>query len=128
MTGPIQAVTALSAAFADRDLAAALDCFVPGDDIGYAGSELTETATGRAALTELLTGVFGRDEAYSWTVTAVTVHEYGPAAYVFAEAQGLVRGDDGAADTFAYRVCGMVELVGGRWRWRHCQGCEPTDG
>jgi ketosteroid isomerase-like protein len=128
VTGPIEAVTALSDAFAARDLTAALACFAPGDDIGYAGSERTETATGRPALVELLTAVFGRDEAYSWTPTAVTSHEYGSAAYVFAEARGLVRGDAGAVDTFAYRVSGMVELSGGRWRWRHCQGGEPTDG
>jgi hypothetical protein len=37
----------LSAAFAGRDLGAALACFVPGDDIGYAGSEQSEQATGR---------------------------------------------------------------------------------
>ena len=62
--GPIEAVRELSAAFAARDLAAALQCFVPGDDVGYAGSELAERADGRDALTVLLAGVFQRDEAY----------------------------------------------------------------
>lgn len=127
MTGPEDAVRELSDAFAARDLPAALACFVPGDDIGYAGSEQAETASGRAALTALLTDVFARDEAYSWRATSVTVHEHGASAYVFAEADGSVRTDAGGTDAFAYRVSGLVELVGGRWLWRHCQGCEPTD-
>jgi len=124
--GPIEAVQDLSGAFAARDLKAALDCFVPGDDIGYAGSERAESAAGRAALVALLGGVFLRDEAYAWTATSATVHEYGTSAYVFVEADGVVRTDAGDAETFPYRVSGVVELVDGRWRWRHCQGGEPT--
>ena len=123
---PATAVGALSDAFAARDPAAALACFAPGDDIGYAGSERAETATGRAAVTALLTGVLGRDEAYSWRATSVTVHRHGTSAYVFAEADGSVRTDAGDTDTFAYRVSGLVERVGDRWLWRHCQGGEPT--
>ncbi|MGX6600578.1 nuclear transport factor 2 family protein [Micromonosporaceae bacterium Da 78-11] len=126
MTGPSTAVHALSDAFAARDLPAALACFVPGDDIGYAGSEQAETATGRAALTELLAGVLGRDEAYSWRATTVTVHEFGTLAYLFAEADGSVLGDDGTTESFPYRVSGLVERVGDDWLWRHCHGCEPT--
>ncbi len=126
MTGPIEAVRDLSAAFAARDLPAALDCFAPGDDIGYAGSERAESAAGREALTALLGDVFGRDESYAWQPLSATVHEYGTSAYVFAEAEGLVRTDAGEAETFPYRVSGVVELVDGRWLWRHCQGGEPT--
>jgi len=125
MTEPLDAVRDLSDAFAARDLDAAIACFVPGDDIGYAGSERDETATGRDALTGLLGRVFLRDEAYAWTVTGATVHRYGAHAYVLAEADGLVRADSGASDEFPYRVSGVVELVDGRWRWRHCQGAEP---
>jgi ketosteroid isomerase-like protein len=126
VSGPIDAVRELSEAFAARDLAAALACFVPDDDIGYAGSERTETATGRDALTTLLGDVFRRDEAYSWTATSVTVHEFGRCAYVFTEADGRARTDAGLTEDFPYRVSGLVELVAGRWRWRHCQGGEPT--
>ena len=124
--GPGAAVRELSDAFAARDLPAALACFAPGDDVGYAGSEQAETATGRAALTTLLAGVLARDEAYSWQPTSVVVHEFGASAYVFAEADGVVITDDGATEDFAYRVSGLVERVGDRWLWRHCHGCEPT--
>lgn len=126
MTGPIEAVRELSAAFAARDLAAALQCFASGDDIGYAGSERAERADGRDALTVLFAELFQRAEAYAWTTLSATVREYGTSAYVFAEAHGVARTDAGEEETFPYRVSGMVERVGDRWLWRHCQGGEPT--
>ena len=116
----------LSAAFAGRDLAAALDCFVSDDDIGYVGSEHGEAATGRAAVAGLFGTVFARDEAYSWEVTAVSVREYGDMAYLLAEANGLAHGDDGTLTPFPYRVSGLLQRVGDRWLWRHCHGCEPA--
>jgi ketosteroid isomerase-like protein len=123
----IQAVHDLSDAFAARDLDAALDCFVDDDEIGYAGSEREETATDRAAVIALLSKIFSREETYSWQTTTFTFHRYGDTAYVFAEADAVVRSDDGTLETFAYRVSGLVEEVeGGRWLWRHCQGSEPT--
>jgi ketosteroid isomerase-like protein len=123
---PAQAVRDLSEAFAARDLNAALACFAPGDDIGYAGSEKAETAVGRAELTALLGEVLLRTEAYAWEAHDVTVHTFGDRAYVFAEAEGTARPDDGAAENFPYRVSGLVEQVEGRWLWRHCQGSEPS--
>jgi SnoaL-like domain len=126
MTQPVDAVRDLSEAFAARDLGAALACFAGGDDIGYAGSEKGETAAGRDALTALLGALFQRPEAYAWTVTATTTHRWDTRAYVFAEAEGEARTDTGGTETFPYRVSGLVELTGGRWRWRHCQGGEPA--
>lgn len=126
MSRPIQAVRDLSDAFAARDLDAALACFVPDDEIGYAGSEADETASDRGGVAALLGKLFAREEAYSWEPTTVVIHQYGPMAYVFAEAEGLSRRDDGVAEFFAYRLSGLVELVDGEWRWRHCQGSEPT--
>jgi limonene-1,2-epoxide hydrolase len=126
MGEPLQAVRALSDAFAARDLGAALGCFVPGDDVGYVGSEGAERAAGREALATLLGVVFARSEAYAWTATDATVHRYGGSAYVFTEAEGRVRADGGGTETFPYRVSGVVELVGDRWLWRHCQGGEPA--
>jgi hypothetical protein len=121
----LAAVERLSAAFAARDVGAALDCFVAGDDIGYAGSEDAESATGRVAVEALLTAVFARAEAYSWQVTTASVREYAGCAYLFTEADGLVHTDAGEVDPFRYRVSGIVEEVSGQWRWRHCHGCVP---
>jgi len=126
MSGPIQAVLDLSEAFSGRDLDAALGCFVPDDEIGYAGSERDETATDRGGVAALIGKLFAREESYSWHPTTVTIHQYGPTAYVFAEADGQVRHDDGTEESFSYRLSGLVELVDNRWLWRHCQGSEPT--
>jgi ketosteroid isomerase-like protein len=120
------AVDDLSAAFAARDVAAALACFVAGDDIGYVGSEHTESATGRAALGALFAAVFSRGEAYSWQATAASVREYGDCAYLIAEAHGLARTDADEIIAFPYRISGLLEPIDGRWRWRHCHGCEPN--
>ena len=122
----IAAADRLSAAFAARDIDAALDCFVTDDDIGYTGSELGETASGRDAVSALLEAVFARDEAYSWRVTDARVHVYGRCAYLFTEADGQVRTDAGETVPFPYRISGVLEEHGGRWRWRHCQGGEPA--
>ena len=122
----VAAAERLSAAFAARDVDAALACFVTDDDIGYAGSEQAETATGRDAVSALLKALFARDEAYSWRVTDARVHAYGGCAYLFAEADGRARTDAGGNVPFPYRISGVLEQDGGRWLWRHCQGGEPT--
>jgi hypothetical protein len=126
MSGPIQAVHDLSEAFSARSLDAALACFVPDDEIGYAGSERDETANDRGGVAALLGKLFAREEAYSWHPTTVVIHQYGPTAYVFAEADGRAHRDDETEEFFAYRLAGLVELVNNRWLWRHCQGSEPT--
>ena len=128
MSPVLAAVAELSAAFARRDVTAALACFVDGDDIGYAGSEHAESATGREAVAALFGQVFGRDEAYSWEVTTASVREYRDAAYVIAEADGFAHTDAGGIVPFGYRISGLLEPTAGGWRWRHCHGCEPTGG
>ena len=120
------AVERLSAAFAARDVQAALACFLPDHEIGYAGSEHGESASGRIAVGALLAEVFARDEAYSWTVRSATVHLNGASAYVFAEVDGLVTTDAGEVEPFPYRISGLLEAAGDDWLWRHCHGCEPT--
>ena len=116
----------LSAAFAARDVVAALACFVTDHDIGYVGSENGETATGRTAVEALFKDLFARDEAYSWQVTTALVREYGDCAYLFAQADGLAQTDAGQTVPFAYRISGILENLGGGWKWRHCHGCEPA--
>ena len=128
MNPVLTAAAELSAAFTARDVAAALACFVPGDDIAYVGSEHTESASGREAVAALFAEVFGRDEAYSWEVTAASVREYADCAYVIASAEGFAHADAGGVVPFAYRISGLLEPSDGRWRWRYCHGCEPASG
>ena len=126
MSDLITAAERLSEAFAARDVAAALACFVADDDIGYVGSEHAENAAGRAAVTTLLTKIFARDEAYSWQATTVSVRHYADCAYLAAEADGFAHTDAGSIVPFPYRISGILEEHAGRWLWRHCHGCEPA--
>lgn len=120
------AVDRLGAAFGARDVAAALACFVPDADITYVGSEAGERAEGRAAVEALLADLFARDEAYSWRAREVSVHRYGPVAFLIAETDATVVTDAGGREQFAYRLSGLLQLVDGEWRWRACMGSEPV--
>jgi len=121
-----EAVDRLGAAFLAQDVAAALDCFVPGEDITYVGSEAGERASGRAGLVALFGELFARPEAYTWRIRELSAHRYGDLAYLLAEVDGAEVTADGTAEEFGYRLSGLLELVDGGWRWRVCQGSEPS--
>ena len=121
----LTAVRRLSDAFATRDLAAALDCFVPSDDISYVGSEQGERAHGRAAVAALFASLFTRSEAYSWQATELVSYRCVQGVFVMVEAEGLATGGDGEREAFAYRLCGLLEWCGDDWAWRACNASVP---
>lgn len=123
--GARAAVAALSAAFAARDVDRTLSCFTGDSDISYVGSEAGEAAHGRQEVRGLLVALFSRPEAYSWQATRVTVHAAGDVLHVVADAAGRAVHDDGDAQTFTYRLTGLLQPDGDAWRWRVCAGTEP---
>ncbi|MFG2037291.1 YybH family protein [Dactylosporangium sp. NPDC048998] len=127
MSDIVELVDRLGHAFLTRDLEEALACFVPDDDITYAGSEAGESATGREAVRELLSGLFARPSAYTWQATSATVHTLPGAAFVIAEADGAEHTADGTIEPFPYRITGLLSRrSSGAWLWRAVQGSEPT--
>jgi ketosteroid isomerase-like protein len=127
MNDPIEMVDRLGAAFLAQDVADALACFVPDDDITYVGSEASESATGRASVEKLLKDLFARPASYSWQATAATVHAVPGGAFVLAEADGEEHHADGTVILFPYRVTGLLSRrASGVWLWRAVQGAEPT--
>jgi uncharacterized protein (TIGR02246 family) len=122
----VAAVDRLGMAFAARDVATALDCFVPDADITYVGSEAGEWADGRAAVAALFGSLFARPVAYTWRAREVSAHRHGRHLYLVAEADAAAQGDTGEREEFGYRLSGLLELAGDGWRWRACQGSEPT--
>jgi ketosteroid isomerase-like protein len=127
MSDVLEMVDRLGRAFLDRNVEAALACFVPDDDITYFGSEPDESATGREAVRALLAGLFARDEAYTWQATSATIHTLPGAAFVIAEADGAARAADGTVEPFPYRITGLLSRrSSGAWLWRAVQGSEPT--
>ncbi|MEV4509779.1 nuclear transport factor 2 family protein [Dactylosporangium sp. NPDC049525] len=127
MSDPIEMVDRLGMAFLSQDVAAAMACFVPDDDITYVGSETGESATGRGSVEKLLESLFARPESYSWQATAATVHTVPGGAFVLAEADGEEHHADGSVTPFPYRVTGLLSRrASGVWLWRAVQGAEPT--
>jgi MFS family permease len=125
----LDAFEQLTRAFAERDVHALLECC--SDEISYAGSEDGEQATGRADVTELLTEVFGRPEAYVFTWRPALIGVEGEAAWLLARGTGTVRPDDPVADsqhpeTFEYRLSGVLRRENSSWRWVLVHGGEPT--
>jgi len=124
--GALQAARRLADAFRARDLHAAMDCFVPDDDIAYVGSEPAESASGRAAVAALLTELFARPEAYAWDVRDASVFVKERVAYLSCEATGYVATAAGDEQSFPYRLSGLLEHTQSGWLWRACHGCEPS--
>ena len=131
----LDALEELTRAFAQRDPRPLLDrC---ADDITYVGSEDGEQASGRAEVGALLAGVFDRPERYAFEWSAQLVGVEGDLAWLHAQGTGTVHPDehhaaerpaDGTAETFAYRLSGVLRRDddGGGWRWVLIHGAEPT--
>ena len=124
-------IDGLGDAFAAGDLEAALGAFVPGEEAMYVGSEPAEHAVGRAALRELLDGLFARDERYLWRCESVVVAASANDVAVCAEARlyvlpvGSPRAAE-PAESFPYRISGVLVAAPEGWRWRLCHGSEPA--
>lgn len=122
----MHAVSALSAAFAARDVERCLACYTSDDDISYVGSEAGESAHGREAVRRLLTELFRRPEAYTWDPTSLVKHPVGDVIHVTADATGHATRDDGGRDDYPYRLTGLLQPTDSGWKWRVCAGAEPT--
>jgi SnoaL-like domain len=125
-------VDELGRAFEAGDPDAVLGQFCDDGPVLYAGSEAGELAAGHEGLRSLLADLFTRDERYSWRSDEVHVVPCGTAASLLAEVTLLVRpyveGRLGeVVETVPYRISGALERVGESWRWRLCQGSEPTE-
>jgi SnoaL-like domain len=123
----------LGRAFEAGDPDAVLGEFCEDGPVLYAGSEAGELAAGHEGLRSLLADLFAREERYSWVCHRLHVVPCGSAASVLADVTLLVRpyvrGRLGAVtEEVPYRISGALERVGDSWRWRLCQGSEPTEG
>ena len=106
----INAIAALSDAFRNRDIEAALACFADDPSTIYAGSEQGEIAVGPEALRELLERVFDRDESYSWETDQLWESQQDDLHTVMAELTGTVHFNSGDSSPFPYRLSGVVRV------------------
>lgn len=107
-----------------RDLGL-LDEFMPDDDTLLVGSEIGEVARGRAGLEAHFRSLYGRPQTISFDWREVEVSVHGTIAWLHAEGHVVLHGDAGD-ERRVYRLTGVFELHGGRWKWRLFHGSEPA--
>lgn len=117
---------ALSRAFQTRDTEGLLRLFSSTATVTYAGSESGEKASGPTELRRLLSDLLGRPVAYSFEFRDITFSELNGLVWLLADGAGTQTGDDGATETFAYRITGVLANEDAQWRWLLLAGSEPT--
>lgn len=127
-----QAVDLLGSMFLDGDTAAVCALFADTGEVVYAGSEPGEIAVGLTALAALLDQLFSREERYCWRATSVAAFNSAGLLFVVADSELSVHPVDAdqsagpASERAPYRISGVLEPHGSSWRWRLCQGSEPS--
>lgn len=121
-----QLLAELSAAFHGRHVGRLLALFADHPQVTYAGSEQGERATGTPALASLLTRLLAREQAYAFEFPHPSWLPAGEAIGVLADGTGTGTSRDGAVETFAYRLCGILLPDGTGWRWLLLSGSEPA--
>jgi ketosteroid isomerase-like protein len=116
----------LSTAFQTKDVESLLRLFSTTATVTYAGSESGEKATGPTELRALLSDLLGRPMAYSFEFRDITFSEQDGLAWLLADGDCTQTGDDGAKETFAYRLTGVLANESAQWRWLLLAGSEPT--
>lgn len=116
----------LSTAFRTKDVDGLLRLFSTTATVTYAGSESGEKATGPTELRRLLSDLLGRPMAYSFEFRDITFSEQNGLVWLLADGGGTQTGDDGATETFPYRLTGVLANESAQWRWLLLAGSEPA--
>ena len=102
-----------------------LEEFASGDDVLLIGSDDGEIARGPQEIKRFFDRIFAGSSTFSWEWSRIHVSEAGNIAWFFADGQVIVDSPEGQAKA-PYRITGVLEKIGDRWRWRHYHGSEPV--
>ena len=117
------ALIRLNSLLSRRD-SAIVDEFVAADDTLMVGAQAGERAQGLAQVAEAFQRMFEMAETVSFAWREVDVSVGGDVAWLHADGQIILKGDKGE-QRFPYRLAGVLEPHGGRWKWRLFQGSQP---
>lgn len=120
----LAALDALGRRIAAKD-PAFVELFAPDDDVRLIGSEHGELAEGRAAIGALLAGFFASPVRLGWEWSRRDATVAGDIAWLFADGVVVVGDADGEARR-PYCLTGVLQRIGGEWRWRLFHGSEPA--
>lgn len=102
-----------------------VDEFVAGPDTLLVGSHMSEEARGRAGIEAHFRRHFDRPETISFAWREVDVSVRGAVAWLHAEGEVILRGDEGERRE-PYRLTGVLEQHAGKWLWRLYHGSQPA--
>ena len=119
----VQALERFERMVAERD-PALLSEFADEADVRLVGSEVSEVATGPAAVEALVRRLFGLPAQIRWEWQRRDVSVAGDVAWLFAQGEAVLSGE-GTEQRVPYRMTGVLERRGDTWRWRHFHGSEP---
>jgi len=106
-----------------RDLLDTLDLFL--ENAALFGSDLGETAFGRADLRDFLTTIFAEPVTYGWTWDHPVAGRHDDVVWFVAVAQLILKGE-GAPQAIPYRLSGVLVHAGGAWRFALFNGSQPV--
>src|SRR5215212_216082 len=106
-----------------RDLTGTLDLFV--EDAALFGSDLGETAYGRADLRDFLTAIFAEPVTYGWTWDHPVAGRHSDVVWFVAVGQVILEGE-GAPQAVPYRLSGVLVHARGAWRFALFNGAQPV--
>jgi ketosteroid isomerase-like protein len=116
-----------STAFQTKDAEGILRLFSSTATVTHAGSESGEKVTGPTDLRRRLSDLLGCPMAYSFEFRDITFSEQNELVWLLADGDGTQTGDDGATETFANRLTGVLANESAQWRWL-LAGSESTPG
>jgi ketosteroid isomerase-like protein len=116
------ALIRLNGFLARRDMAI-VEEFSASPDTLIVGGAPGERARGRAQIEEFWTTFFARPGSCAFDWREVDVSVRGEVAWLHAEGELVVKGEDGEVQSRTpYRLAGVLEPHGARWQWRLWQG------
>lgn len=122
--GVRRALIRLNELLMGRDMAI-VDEFIDSPDTLLVGALPQDHARGRAELEAHFRSYFDRPETLSFAWREVEVAVRGAVAWLHAEGEVVIHGDEGERRG-PYRLTGVLEQHGGKWRWRLFHGSQPA--
>jgi ketosteroid isomerase-like protein len=118
------ALVRLNGLLSRRD-SAVVDEFVDAEDTLMIGAEDGERAQGLVQIAEAFNRMFQRPQTVSFAWREVDVAVRADVAWLHADGQIILKDAAGGEERFPYRLAGVLEPHGGRWKWRLFQGSQP---
>jgi SnoaL-like domain len=125
-TGPVVegAVARLGACLRERDVTAALGCFV--SDGALYGDDVGEHAHGAEEMEWFFAELFEEDFTLAWEVQETWARHRGDLVWFVCGAQVVVRSDEGWEDRAPFQVSGVLRATGAGWRFELFNASQPA--